>query len=58
MFANLPQPIQEQILIYFATNNFPAAKALRDEYISYHKKYADATQDAINKVDQFDSEEE
>ena len=34
MFAKLPKHIQEQILYYLQTNNFPAAKALRDAWYS------------------------
>jgi hypothetical protein len=38
MFINLPEPIQQQILLYLETDNFPAAKALHDRFAQnlYH----------------------
>ena len=33
MFHELPQFIQQQILYFLESNNFIAAKKLRDEYI-------------------------
>lgn len=33
MFANLPEPIQQQILSYLEVDNFPAAKELRDMWL-------------------------
>jgi hypothetical protein len=32
MFANLPHSIQQEILAYLETHNFPAAKQLYDRY--------------------------
>ena len=32
MFSNLPEHIQHQILSYLETNNFQAAKELRDHW--------------------------
>jgi hypothetical protein len=34
MFNELPKKIQEEIMYYLTTNNFAAAKALRDDYIN------------------------
>lgn len=32
MFNDLPKPLQEKVLEHLQKNNFPAAKALYDEY--------------------------
>lgn len=32
MFDDLPVPLKEKVLEYLEDNNFPAAKALYDEY--------------------------
>ena len=34
MFCNLPHYIQQQILSYLETNNFIAAKKLKDQYVA------------------------
>jgi hypothetical protein len=36
MFADLPEPLQEKVRECLLENNFPAAKALYDEYHRQH----------------------
>lgn len=38
MFADLPKLLQEKVREYLQDNNFPAAKALYDEYHTQHPK--------------------
>lgn len=36
MFAQLPAPLQQKIVLLLNTNNFPEAKALLDQWLSRH----------------------
>lgn len=38
MFADLPKLLQEKVREFLQDNNFPAAKALYDEYHTQHPK--------------------
>jgi hypothetical protein len=53
MFADLPMPIQQQILSYLATDNFKAAKALHDHFLLTKVKKDDRN----NQYNQEDEED-
>jgi hypothetical protein len=40
MFAQLPEPIQEQVIRYLEANDFPAAKKLHDDWFRKNSELA------------------